>query len=42
MKLNNLIKCPENLKDLEITGVTCDSRKVEKGFAFVCINGALT
>ena len=42
MKLKDLIKCPENLKDLEITGVTCDSRKVEKGFAFVCIKGALS
>ncbi|MBO5912415.1 MAG: UDP-N-acetylmuramoyl-L-alanyl-D-glutamate--2,6-diaminopimelate ligase [Clostridia bacterium] len=27
--------------DLEITGVTCDSRKVGKGSVFVCINGAL-
>lgn len=25
--------------DIEITNVTCDSRKVEKGCAFVCING---
>ncbi|MBR6572981.1 MAG: UDP-N-acetylmuramoyl-L-alanyl-D-glutamate--2,6-diaminopimelate ligase [Clostridia bacterium] len=28
-----------NLPEIEITGLTCDSRKVEKGFAFVCING---
>ena len=26
--------------DVEINGVTCDSRKVEQGFAFVCITGA--
>lgn len=28
-----------DLPEIEITGLTCDSRKVEKGFAFVCING---
>ena len=42
MKLIDLIECGENLKNTEITGVTCDSRKVEKGFAFVCIVGALS
>lgn len=42
MKLFNLIACEENLKDLEISGVTCDSRKVKKGFAFVCIVGSLS
>ncbi len=26
--------------DVEITGITCDSRAVEKGNAFICINGA--
>ena len=26
--------------DLEITGVTCDSRQVVKGSVFVCIDGA--
>ncbi len=26
--------------DTEIAGITCDSRAVEQGFAFVCINGA--
>ena len=29
----------KDLPPIEITGLTCDSRKVEKGFAFVCING---
>lgn len=28
--------------DLDITGVTCDSRKVLSGFAFVCIKGTLS
>lgn len=28
--------------DLEVTGITSDSRKVEEGFAFVCIKGALS
>ena len=28
-----------SLGELEITGITCNSREVKKGFAFVCING---
>ncbi|MCQ2454781.1 MAG: UDP-N-acetylmuramoyl-L-alanyl-D-glutamate--2,6-diaminopimelate ligase [Clostridia bacterium] len=28
------------LENIEIKGVTCDSRKVREGFAFVCIDGA--
>ena len=42
MKLYDLIECNESLKKLEISGVTCDSRKVEPGFAFVCIVGSLS
>ncbi len=42
MKLIDLIKYDNNLKDLEICGITCDSRKVEAGFAFVCIKGTLS
>lgn len=40
MKLYNLIDCENNLKEIEITGVTCDSRAVKSGFAFVCISGS--
>ena len=40
MKLINLIECKNKLADIEITGITCDSRQVKPGFAFVCINGA--
>ena len=40
MKLINLIECSEALADTDITGITCDSRQVKAGFAFVCINGA--
>lgn len=40
MKLINLIECSEALADKDITGITCDSRQVKAGFAFVCINGA--
>ncbi len=40
MKLINLIECSEALADKDITGITCDSRQVKTGFAFVCINGA--
>lgn len=39
MKLIDLIECKGKLAELEITGVTSDSRKVKEGFAFVCIKG---
>jgi len=41
MKLSKLI--PENYikEDIEVEGITSDSRKIEKGFAFVCISGPL-
>ena len=42
MKLKNLIVCNKTLGDLEIAGVTCDSRCVKEGYAFVCIKGALS
>ena len=42
MKLKNLIDCNKTLGDLEITGITCDSRQVKEGYAFVCIKGALS
>lgn len=42
MKLIDLIECNENLGNLEITGITCDSRKVKEGFVFVCIVGSLS
>ncbi len=35
MKLSELINCKQSLRDLEIKGVTEDSRKVEAGFIFV-------
>lgn len=42
MKLSELLKekCGE-FGDLEITAVTCDSRKIIPGCAFVCINGTV-
>ena len=40
MKLKDLIFTENKLGDLEIGGVTCDSRAVKKGYAFVCIVGA--
>ena len=42
MKLKNLIDCNKTLGELEITGVTCDSRQVKERYAFVCIKGALS
>ena len=30
---------PEALRDIEVSGVTSDSREAEKGFVFVCIKG---
>ncbi len=41
MKLAKLLKVDNKLlSELEITGVTCDSRKVLPGFAYVCICGS--
>lgn len=40
MKLIDLINCKKEMENIEITGVTCDSRAVKDGFAFVCIVGA--
>lgn len=42
MKLFNLLECNERFKELEITGVTCDSRAVKLGYAFVCIVGSIS
>ena len=42
MLLKDIILCDGcKLKDCEITGITCDSREVKPGYAFVCINGTL-
>ena len=41
MKLKDLFVCNGEIGEKEISGVTSDSRKVEEGYAFVCINGAL-
>ncbi len=41
MKLKDLLPgLPETVGQTDISGITCDSRKVGKGFAFVCIKGA--
>lgn len=41
MKLKELLgKAPENFKDIEIKGITQDSRNISKGDAFICIKGA--
>lgn len=37
MKLSKIIS--SSLNDREISGITCDSRKVKPGFLFACING---
>lgn len=42
MKLKDLIKNSGELSELDIKGITCDSRQVQEGYAFVCINGALS
>ena len=41
MKLKELINNSE-FAELEITGITCDSRAVKAGNAFVCISGTLS
>ena len=40
MKLKELIVCEGSIGETEITGVTCDSRTVQMGNAFVCIKGS--
>ncbi len=41
MLLKDLLpKFDNDLPQIEVTGLTCDSRKIEEGFAFVCINGS--
>lgn len=43
MLLKEILDCNTGaLGDIEITGVTSDSRKVQPGFAFVCINGTVS
>ena len=37
MKLSKIIT--STLNDREISGITCDSRKVKPGWLFACING---
>lgn len=43
MKLKELVlNCPIQYADIEISGITDDSRKVEKGYLFVCIKGPVS
>lgn len=43
MKLKDLIlNCPEQFNNIEISGVTDDSRKVEKNNLFICVKGPLS
>jgi len=42
MKLRDLILCNNEIAETEITGITCDSRNVRPGYAFVCIKGTLS
>jgi len=39
MKLSELFNCDLKFAEIEITGVTSDSREVKDGYAFVCIKG---
>ena len=41
MKLSELLNVKTELNDVEITAVTCDSRQVVNGCAFVCIDGVV-
>lgn len=42
MKLSNLIDLNGKIADIEIKGITSDSRQVQEGYAFVCIKGAVS
>ena len=40
MLLSKILPCYDgNLKDVEITGITCNSKDVKDGYAFICIVG---
>ncbi len=44
MKFENLLQgthipCPNEMKDIEVTGLTYNSKLVQKGYAFVCMKG---
>ncbi len=39
MLLKDLISTDNHLGDIKISGITCDSREVKDGYAFVCIKG---
>ena len=41
MKLSDLLDNPDQIPDVEICGITADSRKVEPGFMFVALPGLL-
>ncbi len=41
MLLKDLLKVDGDLADVEIKGITADSRQVEKGFAYICIVGTV-
>ena len=36
------VDCPEHLKDLDILGITSNSRGVKEGYLFVCLDGKKT
>lgn len=41
MKLKDLLSgLPDPMGETAVSGITCDSRKVGKGYAFVCISGS--
>lgn len=42
MKLFDLLENCEKQENIEITGITCDSRKVKAGYIFVCIKGTVS
>lgn len=43
MLLKNILPdCPKKFSELEISGISCDSRNVKKNYAFVCIKGTVS
>lgn len=47
MKLSDIcqksdITCPDHLKDVEVKGITSNSKKVKNGYVFVCLEGTKT
>lgn len=33
------VECPEHIADIEISGISCDSRRIKSSYLFICLTG---